>query len=113
MRFLLTGGQAADISHAKQMLQGVEAKAVIADKGYDSNELVEMIQSNNAIAIIPPRSNRKNPRSYDVDAYRRRNLIERAFGKLKQLRRLATRYDRNDVNFKAFWMLAALSFWTT
>ena len=94
MRFSLTGGQKADVSQAIPLLTGLEAGAVIADKGYESNRVLAFIRNQGAEAVIPPKSNRRDPWEYDRELYKQRNLIERAFNKLKQWRRIATRYDR-------------------
>ena len=73
-------------------------EAVIADKGPESNRLLAFIRDQGAEAVIPPKSNRRDPWEYDRELYRERNLIERAFNKLKQWR-LATRYDRKSLYF--------------
>lgn len=111
IRFGLTGGETADISSAETMLEGLEAMRFIADKGYDSDALTAWIQAKDAECVIPPRKNRKNPRPYDRQAYRSRNLIERLFNKLKQFRRIATRYDKTAVSFLGFVHLAAALLW--
>ena len=103
VRFALTGGQEADVSQAIPLLTGIETEAVIADKGYESNGILGFIQDRGAEAVIPPKSNRRDPWEYDRELYRERNLIERAFNKLKQWRRIATRYDR-----KSLYSLSAL-----
>jgi len=112
IRFALTGGQAHDAPQAIPLLTGVEATHVIADKGYDSDEILGFIHSQGAIAVIPPRSNRKNPQEYDREVYKRRNLIERAFNRLKHWRRIATRYDRRSLYFLAALHLAAAVIWS-
>jgi putative transposase len=61
--------------------------------------------------VIPPKRNRKVQRSYDVDLYKERNLIERFFNKLKQFRLVATRYDKLLANFMGFVKLAAIAIW--
>ena len=83
MRFVLTGGQAADAPQAIPVLTGIETAYVIAGEGYESNKILAFTQSTGATAVIPPKSNRKNPWDYDRDLYRKRNLIERALNKLK------------------------------
>ena len=109
MRFVLTGGQEADVSHAIPLLTGIETGAVIADKGYESDGVLTFIQGQEAEAVIPPKSNRRDPWEYNRELYRERNLIERAFNKLKQWRRLATRYDRRSLYFlSAFHLVAAI-----
>ncbi len=112
IRFALTGGQAHDAPQAIPLLTGVEATHVIADKGYDSDEILGFIHSQGAIAVIPPKSNRKDPQEYDREVYKRRNLIERAFNRLKHWRRIATRYDRRSLYFLAALHLAAAVIWS-
>ena len=75
------------------MLDGIETGSVIADKGYESNRILAHMRSRGATAVIPPKANRRNPWEYDRELYRRRNLIERAFNKLKYWRRIATLTD--------------------
>lgn len=112
VRFILTGGQAGDAPQAIPLLTRVQATHVIADKGYDSNRILSFIHSQGAIAVIPPKSNRKTPQEYDRELYKRRNLIERAFNKLKHWRRIATRYDRRSLYFLAALHLAAAVIWS-
>ena len=111
MRFSLTGGQRADVSQAIPLLSGIEAGAVIADKGYESNRVLAFIRVQGAEAVMPPKSNRKDPWEYDKELYRERSLIERAFDKLKQWRRIATRYDRRSIYFLSALHLVAAVIW--
>jgi transposase len=105
---VLTPGQAADVKQAEELLKGVPAEVVIGDKGYDSDPLVEAIQAKGAEAVIPPRKNRKVQRAYDQERYRDRNLVERFFSKVKQYRRVATRYEKTARNFLAFVHVASI-----
>ena len=107
MKFTLTPGQSNDITQAIPLLEGVKAEHVIADKGYDGRRVIEFVESQGSQAVIPSRKNHKVPRAYDKSLYRERNQIERLFGKLKQCRRIATRYDKTARNFLAFLHLAA------
>jgi len=111
LRFLLTPGQDADISSAPALIEGMEAKGVIADKGYDSRAFRDLIRSKRMRIVIPSRRNRKRRIPYNRKAYRERNLVERCFNKLKHFRRIATRYDRLDCHFMAFIHLAATMIW--
>ena len=111
MRFILTGGQAADALQAIPLLTGIETAYVIADKGYESNKILAFIRCQGAEAVIPPKSNRKNPWEYDRKLYRERNLVERAFNKLKHWRRVATRYDRRSVYFLSALYLVSSVIW--
>ncbi|WP_295934082.1 IS5 family transposase [uncultured Xanthomonas sp.] len=110
VRVVLTGGQRNDITQARALLAGFKPKYVLADKGYDSRELVALIRSRGAKAVIPPRSCQR-PRRYDKARYRLRNRIERCFAKLKQFRRIATRFDRKPTHFLAFLYLASIPMW--
>lgn len=111
LRFILTGGQVNDCTQAIALLTGFKAKAVIADKGYDSGKILSEIEKLGAKAVIPPRATRKIQRDYDRQLYKQRNLIERAFNRLKQFRRIATRYDRKAAYFLASLQLAAFAIW--
>ena len=83
----------------------------MADKGYDSNELIETIQARGAVAVIPPRKNRIESRDYDKIVYKERNFVERLFQKLKHYRRIATRYERLARNYMAMLSLVATIIW--
>ena len=89
----------------------ITAGATIADKGYDADHLIETVIQTGAEAVIPPKRNRKIQRPYDIDLYKERNVIERFFNKLKQFRRVATRYDKLLANFMGFVKLAAIAIW--
>ncbi len=96
---------------ACDLVEGLKAGATIGDKGYDADRLHETITAQGGEVVIPPRRHRKKPRSYDADLYKERNLIERFFNKLKQFRRVATRYDKLLANFMGFVKLAAIAIW--
>jgi transposase len=105
--FLLTGGRISDYTPAIELLGRRKAEAVIADKGYDSDKIVEHVEDTmQAKAVIPPRSNRKQQRQYDKTLYKLRNRIERCFSKLKCFRRFATRYEKSKTCFQALVALA-------
>lgn len=101
----------ADVTQGAALVEAIPTEAVIADKGYDSDALVAAIESSGAEAIIPPRSNRNNQRKVDWHRYKARNLVERFFNRLKQFRRLATRYDKLANRFNAFLLLACAYAW--
>lgn len=93
------------------MIDGYNADYIVADKGYDSNAFVETIEASGAAAVIPPRSNRTAPRVYDKEIYKERNLVERFFQKIKNFRRIATRYERLARNYLSMLQLAATVIW--
>ena len=111
MRFILTGGNASDPKLAIPLLTGLDAGHVIADKAYDTYAILDFIETTGAQPIIPQRDCMPRKRAFDPVKYKLRNRIERTIGKLKQLRRIATRYDRIPQNYLASLCLAALSFW--
>ena len=102
LKFVVTAGQVSDFTQAEALLENVDGQYVLADKGYDSNTIVEAIESIGAEAVIPPRASRKVQREYDAELYKERNLVERLFNKMKHFRRLATRYEKLSVNFESF-----------
>ena len=111
-RFRLTGGERHDITEAANLLDGLEqVGAVLADKAFDAASLLARIRELGAKAVIPPRANRKESRDYDVHHYKSRNLIERFFSRIKQFRRIATRYDKLAENFLATLKLACIRIW--
>jgi transposase len=85
--------------------------AVVADRGYDSNAVLDLIVRSGARASIPSCSRRIVRRSVDPAIYRQRNLIERFFCRIKQFRRIATRFDKLARNFRAAVLLAATRLW--
>ena len=109
---LLSAGQEADVSYAAPLLEAVPAsaqvQAVIADKGYDSKAVVAKVEARGAEAVIPTLSNRKVQRVIDTERYKDRNLAERFWGKVKQFRRVATRYEKTARNFLAFVHVASI-----
>ena len=96
---------------AHDLINGIDAQAAIADKGYDADHLAERIADAGIEVVIPPKRNRKVQRHYDADLYKERNRIERFFNKLKQFRRVAPRYDKLIANFMGFVKLAAIAIW--
>jgi transposase len=94
------------------LLVDVQADTVIADKAYDADDRVlHLLEQAGRHFVIPPRSTRKIPRSYDEELYKERHLIENFFARLKQYRAIATRYDKTARNFLAAIYLAAAIVW--
>ena len=85
--------------------------AVLADKAFDAAPLLDRVREMGAKAVIPPKTNRKVSREFDAHHYKSRNLIERFFARIKQFRRIATRYDKTARNFLAAVYLAASTIW--
>ncbi|MFX8312615.1 transposase, partial [Acinetobacter baumannii] len=85
-------------TQAEALLEGVPFEVVIGDKGFDSQKLVMLIESRGGEAVIPSRKNSKQPREYDRERYKDRNLIERFWNRVKHYRRVATRYEKTARN---------------
>jgi transposase len=111
LRLILTEGQVHDIRQAEALIEGFACEKVLADKGYDSDQFREVITSKGAEAVIPPKRSRKESIPYDKDVYKERNLVERFFNKIKNFRRIATRYDKTALSFAAMLALAAAMIW--
>jgi len=109
VRLLFGPGQRNDITRAHELIDGFEPDAVIADKGYDADHLREAVRESHAAPVIPSKSNRRAPIAYNKTLYKERNLVERFFNKLKQFRRVATRYDKLLANYRGFVILAAIT----
>ncbi len=109
---LLTPGNVHDCKVAQACIEAMPPSAeLVADKGYDSQALREWLEARGTQAVIPPRKNRKIQYDYDKAIYRQRNVIERMFCRLKDWRRIATRFDRNVKNFMSAIALAAAVIW--
>lgn len=85
-----------------------KARYLLADKAYDADHWRGWLVGRRIQPVIPNRSNRKAPHAFDAMRYKNRNVIERMFGRLKDFRRIATRYDKKADNFLAGLCLAAL-----
>jgi transposase len=110
----LTAGQVSDHVGAKILyptLQKSPGTTLIADKGYDSDEYRTALQAKGITPCIPPRKRRKAPASFCKSQYKQRHKIENMFGRLKDWRRIATRYDRRADIFMAAITIAAIVIW--
>ena len=109
---LLSPGNVNDLAMAIPLLSRAgPVGRVVADRAYDANSLRQFLARQGAEAVIPSTTRRKHPIPYDRNAYRQRNLIERMFGRLKDWRRIATRYDKLADNYLAAVHLAAIVIW--
>lgn len=114
MGFIPGPGNAADISAAPALLDLLPPpQRLLADNGYDANSLRARLAATATEAVIPSTRSRKTPIPHDAEAYRARNLIERAFCRLKDWRRIATRYDKPATNFASAVAIAAIIIWWT
>jgi len=103
----------ADCTAADALLEQMPAASILlGDKGYDSNAVRRKIESMGAAPNIPPKANRRWKNCFSPVLYRDRNAIERMFGRIKDFRRIATRYDRLAANFlSAVCLVATICYW--
>jgi putative transposase len=110
---LITAGNVHDLVAVPSLLaMGHRPKRVLADRAYDANSLRQELAQRRIKAVIPPNPTRKHPHRHNKNAYKGRNVIERMFYRLKDFRRIATRYDkRADIYLSVVLLAAALIWW--
>ncbi len=105
--FRLMPGQAHDLRAVPEMIEGLNADHLLADRAFDADWLRVALSEREITPVIPPKSNRRFPADFDKDTYKWRHLIENHFGKLKENRGIAMRSCKTDQSFKAFISIAA------
>ena len=112
MIFSLSGGQAHDGPEGRALLESwadpVEDVPMVMDRAYEGDKTRQLVSDLRMTPVVPPKANRKNPWDLDEETYKRRNEVERLFGRLKRWRRVYTRYDKLDVMYSAFVSLALI-----
>ena len=111
LRVIITEGTTADCTQAAALIEGFTAEQLLADKGYDSDTIVEQAVRQGMQVVIPPRKNRKTAREYDKALYKLRHLVENAFLHLKRWRGIATRYAKNTASFLAAVHIRCIAIW--
>jgi transposase len=111
VRFVLTAGQRGDCPQAQALIEGLPAQVVMADTAYDADRLRQAIANKGAVAVIPNNPSRAKKYPIDKHLYAQRHLIECCFSKLKQFRRVATRFEKTARNYLAVITLAAIVLW--
>ena len=106
-RFVLLPGQRHDSIGVAPLLDGLALGALIGDKAFDSDWLRLELNERGALAVIPPNASRSSTIPYDTEMYKWRHLVENFFQKIKEFRRIATRYDKTDTSFAAALHLVA------
>ena len=112
VRLSLTEGTVADCAQAADLIAGLVADYLLADRAYDTDAIVTAALAQGMEPVIPPKSNRKEPRDYDRYLYKLRHLVENAVLKFKQWRGVATRYAKNAASFLAICQIRAMMIWT-
>lgn len=108
VQFTLTAGQKGDAPQAAALIEGLPAKVIMADTTYDADALRQGITEKGAIAVIPSNPSRARKYPLDKHLYAQRHLVECCFSKLKQFRRVATRFEKTARNYRAVVTLAAI-----
>jgi transposase len=108
---MITDDTCADCTQALPLMDGMTAEYLLADKGYDSDAIVEQAKAQCMNPVIPPRKNRKEQRLYDKALYKHRHLVESTFLYLKRWLGVATRYAKNVASFVAAVQIRCLALW--
>jgi transposase len=111
VRFILTAGQKGDAPQAGPLIEGLSAQVVMADTAYDADHFRRAIADKGALAVIPNNPSRTKKYQLDKHLYAQRHLVECCFSKLKQFRRVATRFEKTARNYLAVLTLAAIVLW--
>lgn len=111
MRFRVTAGQSGDAPQAGSLIEGLAAQVVMADTAYDADHFRQAIADKGALAVIPNNPSRAKKHPLDKHLYAQRHLVECCFSKLKQFRRVATRFEKTARNYLAVITLAAIVLW--
>jgi len=107
----VTGGTTADCRLGERLIDGIDAEYLLADRGYDTNAIVQAAIAAGMQVVIPPKKNRLEQREYDEYLYRLRHLVENAFLMLKRWRGIATRYAKNTASFLAAVHVRCIAIW--
>ena len=111
LRFILTGGQCHDSTQAEALIDGYLFERLLADKSYDSDDILQLIGEKEAEAVIPPRANRKEQREYDKHWYKERHLVECFINKIKHYRRIFSRFEKLAKRYLGFLSFAGALIW--
>ena len=111
VRFTLTAGQKGDAPQAATLIEGLPARVVMADTAYDADHFRQAIADKGALAVIPNNPSRASKHPLDAHLYAQRHLVECCFSKLKQYRRVATRFEKTATNYLAVVTIAAIALW--
>ena len=111
VRILVTEGTRADCKEAVHLIEGISTQALLADRGYDTNDILAYAVSAGMEPVIPPKKNRKEHRDYDKYLYKLRHLVENCFLALKRWRGIATRYAKTSDAFIAAVHIRCIAIW--
>jgi transposase len=111
----LSGGECHDDPEGRVSIAAVgkdfKGIPILMDRAYEGDEIRELAVENGHEPVVPPKKNRKDPWEYDKEKYKQRNMVERLFRRLKEFRKVCTRYDKTDVIFLAFIQFTFITIW--
>lgn len=113
IRIFVPSGTTSDCKYAAKLIEGIDATALLADGGYDTNEIFELAIAAGMQAVIPPKKNRLEQREYDKYLYKLRHLVKNACLHLKRWRGIATRYAKNSASFVAAVRIRCIAIWAS
>ena len=111
VRIFITEGTRADCKEAVHLIEGISAEVLLADRRYDTNDILAYAVSADVEVVIPPKRNRKDQREYDKDLYKLRHLVENSFLVLKRWRGIATHYAKTSDAFLAAVQVRCIAIW--
>ena len=111
LAFSITAGTVADCSEAVSLIENLKSEGLIADRAYDTDEIITFSVEHYKIVVIPPKKNRKIQRDYDKELYKMRHLVENAILYLKRWRAIATRYAKLSESFHAAVLVRCIAIW--
>ena len=112
VRLAETEGTVADCSQALPLIEGIEAECLLADRAYDTNEIIDTVRGLGIDPVIPPKSNGREKRDYDRALYKLQHLVENGFLEFKQWRGVATHYAKRTASYLAICQLRAVMIWS-
>ena len=111
VRAIITEGTRADYKEAVHLIEEIDAQNLLADRGYDTSEIIAFALSAGMNVVIPSKKSRKEQRNHDRYLYKIKHLVENAFLWLKRWRRIATRYAKNSSSFLSAVHIRCISIW--
>jgi transposase len=111
VEMFVTAGTTADCKFGENLINGIDAENLLADRGFDTDTIVEVARAAGMNVVIPPKKNRKIQREYDKAIYKLRHLVENSFPKLKRFRAVATRYAKTTSCFRGAIVLGSILQW--
>ncbi len=111
LEFIITSGQEHEIKQAQRLIGNEKCDYLLADRGYDCDSFRNDLTDKDITPVIPGRKSRKKKVNYDKHIYKERNIVERFFGRIKEFRRIATRYDKTSCMYKGALLMASIIIW--